>query len=459
MIQNLLGKLGFGRKKKESEPAGISIDGNKNVAKQIFLSYSSEDKSSVEKICNLLESRGITCWMAPRDVRAGEDYGEQIIKAIESTKIKVLVLSTNSNTSKFVKNEVERAFSKGKTVITFKIHEVEPSRALELFTAGTHWIDAWNPPLESKVKVLSDTIMEYIGVNEIGGRTNKESNPQIQSSLSFQPAPNANPAVKTPAPAPTPAITAAQKSTPAVSSAPAVTLPSGEKTFTNSIGMEFVLIPAGEFDMGSQKSEKDRRDAEGPVHKVKISKAFYLGKFEVTQKQWREIRGNNPSYFKGDNLPVERVSWNDIQDFIKKLNEKESTNKYRLPSEAEWEYAARAGTTTRYSFGDEESKLGDYAWYSANSVDKPHDVGQKKPNPWGLYDMHGNVFEWVQDKWNNNYDGAPTDGSSWEENGSGRVNRGGGYDLFAGYCRSAVRGGGLPGLRHSVLGFRLLRIS
>ncbi len=116
-----------------------------------------------------------------------------------------------------------------------------------------------------------------------------------------------------------------------------------------------------------------------------------MGKYEVTQKQWHEVMGTNPSTFKGDDLPVESVSWNDVQKFIKKLNKKENTNKYRLPSEAEWEYAARAGTTTRYSFGDDARKLRNYAWYYANSNFETHPVGEKKPNTWGLYDMHGNV--------------------------------------------------------------------
>ena len=230
-------------------------------------------------------------------------------------------------------------------------------------------------------------------------------------------------------------------------------------TCTNSIGMEFVRIPAGEFEMGSPSDEEGRRDWwEGPVHHVNIEKAFYMGRYEVTQKQWRAIMGDNPSYFVGDDLPVEQVSWDDVQEFIKKLNEKEGTNKYRLPSEAEWEYACRAGTTTRYSFGDDESKLGDYAWYYKNSSGKTHPVGQKEPNLWGLYDMHGNVWEWVQDKWHSDYNGAPADGSAWERgDGADRVIRGGGWYCIAGCCRSANRGDIDRGDRSSGLGFRILK--
>jgi uncharacterized repeat protein (TIGR02543 family) len=230
-------------------------------------------------------------------------------------------------------------------------------------------------------------------------------------------------------------------------------------TSTNTLGMEFVLIPAGKFEMGSPSGEEGRDSDEGPVHHVNIKKAFYMGGYEVTQKQWHEIMGDNPSYFEGDNLPVEQVFWDDVQEFIKKLNEKEGTDKYRLPSEAEWEYACRAGTTTRYSFGDDESKLGDYAWYDDNSGGKTHPVGQKKANPWGLYDMHGNVGEWVQDCWHDSYSGAPTDGRAWVvacEYGA-KVYRGGSWGSDARGCRSARRVCCGPRICGSILSFRLLK--
>lgn len=223
------------------------------------------------------------------------------------------------------------------------------------------------------------------------------------------------------------------------------------------MNMEFALIPAGEFMMGSPDDEVDIYHTECPQHKVTIKNPFYLGKYPITQKEWIAVMGNNPSSFKGDDLPVESVSWDDVQEFIKKLNKMEGTDKYCLPSEAEWEYACRAGTTTRYSF-DDESKLNEYAWYGNNSGSETHPVGKKVPNSWGLYDMHGNVWEWVEDKWHEGYNGAPIDGSAWEdENSSDHVLRGGGWYGGARYCRSASRDGLGAGYHSDFVGFRLLK--
>ena len=155
-------------------------------------------------------------------------------------------------------------------------------------------------------------------------------------------------------------------------------------------------------------------------------------------------------------MPVENVSWDDVQEFIKKLNK--GADNYRLPSDTEWEYACRARTNTKYSFGDEESELENYGWYNENSGSKTYPVGQKKPNPWGLYDMHGNVWEWVQDRWHDNYKDAPSNGSAWEDgNSSSRIIRGGSWHGNARHCRSADRHRYEPAIRSSSIGFRLLR--
>lgn len=221
--------------------------------------------------------------------------------------------------------------------------------------------------------------------------------------------------------------------------------PPEQKTFNNSIGMEFVQIPAGTFNMGKPLELGTKNNDDVPSHFVNISKTFYMSKYEVTQKQWNDIMGNNPSFFRGDNLPVEQVSWNDVQEFVEKLNEKEGTNKYRLPSEAEWEWAS-------YSI----QKLDEFAWYSENSDGKTHPVGQKKPNSKGLYDMIGNVWEWVQDSWHKSYFGAPSDGSVWDGNSSFRVVRGCSWKNFDDRCYSGKRGYENIETRNNYIGFRLV---
>jgi formylglycine-generating enzyme required for sulfatase activity len=228
-----------------------------------------------------------------------------------------------------------------------------------------------------------------------------------------------------------------------------------EKTYTNSIGMEFVLSPAGEFMMGAGANDIGAKDDEKPQHKVTISKDFYLGKCEVTQEQWTKVMGSNPSNFKGRTNPVEQVSWDDVQEFIRRLNQKEGHKRYRLPTEAEWEYAARAGSTTIYSFGDDDGQLGDYAWYEDNA-DDTHPVGKKKPNFFGLYDMHGNVYEWVHDWYSENYySESPSSDPTGPTSGSDRVLRGGSWRNLARGARSASRYSSLPGSRGNLLGFRL----
>ena len=162
--------------------------------------------------------------------------------------------------------------------------------------------------------------------------------------------------------------------------------------------LDFVKIPAGEFTMGCSDGDIDCNDNERPAHRVAITKAFELGKYEVTQAQWQAVMGSNPSTMKGDDRPVESVSKGDVQEFLAKLNQRADGNRYRLPTEAEWEYAARAGTKESYA-----GRLDEIAWYDGNSEDETHPVGKKKPNAWGLYDMQGNVREYVSDIYGANY--------------------------------------------------------
>jgi formylglycine-generating enzyme required for sulfatase activity len=227
------------------------------------------------------------------------------------------------------------------------------------------------------------------------------------------------------------------------------------------VKLEMVLIPAGQFLMGSSDSDKDARGAEKPQHQVRITKPFYLGKYEVQQEQWEAVMGNNPSTFKGAKNPVEQVSWDDCQKFLDKLNAMtaEQEGKFVLPTGAEWEYACRGGSTTRFSYGDATRSLGEYAWYKDNSEQKTHPVGKKKPNAWGLYDMHGNVWEWCHDLYDEKYyANAATDDPQGPSSGSRRVLRGGSWRIAAGICRSAGCDSGVPGYRDTGLGFRVARV-
>ena len=220
--------------------------------------------------------------------------------------------------------------------------------------------------------------------------------------------------------------------------------------------MEFMRIPAGEFRMGSTSAEAF--ETEQPVTRVRISRAFDLGKYEVTQAQWQAVMGTNPSHFAGcERCPVERVSWYEVHGFIGRLNVGEEEMRYRLPTEAEWEYAARAGTIAdRYS-----ENLDEIAWFAENSGGRTHPVGQKVPNQFGLHDMLGNVWEWVED-WYGAYPGGTVMDPRGPSTGPGRLIRGGAWRYDAKRCRASGRSDGQPdvhlGYRGHTVGFRVLRI-
>ena len=214
-------------------------------------------------------------------------------------------------------------------------------------------------------------------------------------------------------------------------------------------GMEFIYIPSGCFNMGTENGF----DFESPVHNVCID-AFYMGKFEVTQKQWSNFIPNNLSKFTGKSHPVERVSWKDAKNYILELNSAENTKKYRLPYEAEWEYAARGGTTTQFYWG--ENIDDNYVWYFGTSNYKTHPVGLKKPNPFGLYDILGNVWEWVEDWFANDfYAKSPIQNPKGPETGKFKVKRGGSQANLISHIKSHTRYRAHPDKRHYINGFRI----
>ena len=379
--------------------------GEYEMSEEIFLSYDKSDRKKVRILAEALAKQGHSIWW-DRDIHGGKRYAKVIKNKLNNAQCVIVLWSKHSVESDWVLDEAGLAKDK---LIPILIDKVD----IPLGFGQIHTLDFidWQGILPHPTfNLLLDSVVEIMGPPATG-------NTEFQKTSSEE------------------------------------RWKEQKEMLTNSIGTKFALIPAGEFIMGSEDFDWSK-----PVHTVKIRTPFYLGIYPVTQREWNAIMGNNPSKFNGNDLPVESVSWNEVQDFIKKLNEKEGANKYRLPSEAEWEYATRAGTTTRCFFGDDDAKLGEYAWYTEKSVGTTHPVGNKKANPWGLYDVHGNVWDWVQDEWHDNYKGAPTDGSAWEDgSGANRVYRGGTWCGIARNCWSANRDRVSQGFRFRFLGFRLLQ--
>ncbi|MDR1166199.1 MAG: formylglycine-generating enzyme family protein [Deltaproteobacteria bacterium] len=231
--------------------------------------------------------------------------------------------------------------------------------------------------------------------------------------------------------------------------------PAASDEITNGVGVKFTLISPGTFMMGSVLSVARGYGDETPQRRGAISRPFYMGVYEGARAEWtRVMDGANPSVFKGQTLPVENASWDGAISFVRKLNQKEGTEKYRLPTEAEWQYAARAGTTSAYFFGDDVGSLVTYAWFNGDSGGGTRPVGEKSPNPWGLYDIYGNVREWVQDFYGDYAGAAATDPRGPSE-GSDRVGRGCGWGNAAANRRSANRYRDAPDVRGGSLGPRV----
>ena len=310
----------------------------------IFISYSSEDRSKAKDIAEALKQQGFSVWW-DRSILPGETFDTAIEKALDAAKCVIVLWSKTSVSKEWVRTEASEGKQRG-ILIPVLIDDVKMPLAFRLMQAAD--LRDWggklpHPGFDNLLEAVAGILGRPLAVQQDQWMKLEKLASKVYGSIKE---------------------------------------PEKIAKQDNSIGLKFTLIPAGEFYMGSEEYDEEKH-----VHKVRINNPFYLGTYPVTQREWKAVMRRNPSDFKGDDLPVEVVSWDNVQKFIKKLNEKEGTGKYRLPSEAEWEYACRAGTTTRYLFGDDESELGDYAWYGENSDGKTHPVGQKEHNPWGLYDI------------------------------------------------------------------------
>jgi formylglycine-generating enzyme required for sulfatase activity len=380
---------------------------------QIFISYAREDYRVVRKIYDRLKAAGYKPWMDKVDLLAGAAFDKAIPKVLRESDLFIVCLSPHSVTKRsFIQREINLALD---------IFEEKLGDDLYIF------------PVRLDECVAPERIAKF-NRTDLFGDDHEEEWEKLLRSLQYQaerlgqglaPTVKENPAPKPSQPEP-------------------VSLPKPYIENLNGVPLELIHIPAGKFTMGSDKYENEK-----PPHEVSVP-GFYIGKFQITQKQWQAVMGKNPSHFKGDDLPVEKVSWHDAQEFCEKL--RAMTGKaFRLSSEAEWEYACRAGTT-----GDYAGNLDAMAWYDENSDSKTHPVGQKKPNAFGLYDMHGNVWEWCEDVWHDDYNDAPKDGSAWMDGGEQilRVLRGGSCNYFARDCRAAYRFDNSPDDHFDHIGFR-----
>lgn len=390
---------------------------------RIFLCHAKEDTTQVREVYQQLKAiEGFEPWLDEEDLLPGQDWDREIRRALHASDFILIVLSRNSVEKR---SSVQREMKMALVVLQ------------ELPEGTIHTI-----PVRLDDCDVPEQFQRYQYADLFDPRGFERLVRSIQAGLAQRPQTTAEPPPVPSGPQ--------RRETPPVERVPTAPV-ALESSFTNSIGMEFVLIPAGSFTMGSPDSDAEAFDREKSAHVVTISQPFYLGKYPVTQAQWEAAMGDNPSKFTGDpNRPVEQVRWDALQGFMQKLSEQESGRDYRLPTEAQWEYACRAGTETPRYHEDVEA----IAWYNKNSNRQTHPVGQKLPNVWGLYDMLGNVYEWCHDESRDYTDEAAIDPMGPTDAGAVRVIRGGSWVISTRLVRAAYRYWAHPGDRLDALGFR-----
>jgi formylglycine-generating enzyme required for sulfatase activity len=448
----------------------------------LFIAHSSQDESVARRMLECLESDGIKCWIAPRDITLGVQWAEAILDAIEGASGMLLVFSAKANESPQVLREIERAVDRRVPIYPVKIEDVKPSRAMEYYLSSHQWKEVDPGQLEERMEELIPTIKSHLGLAEgpaIGEDRLEGWGPadpgEIHRRRRRRWVPGAAVAAAAAAaaallfglgvlpPGEEAPVQSAADTT--ASEEPSDTLPDAAGPSAGDLfegplpGMVFAHVPAGSFTMGASDSGPPADSDELPAHRVEVD-AFEMMTTEVTQEMWVEVMGENPSFNPGEGLPVESVSWSDCRSFADSLNELDPERGYRLPTEAEWEYACRAGTDSPYFWGADTSSavMDGYCWYSANSGGRTHPVALKSPNPWGLRDMAGNVLEWCTDAYHPSHRGAPGDGSARPPVAdSSRVVKGGSARNSPAGCRCAARSPYPPDGESPGIGFRLVR--
>jgi formylglycine-generating enzyme required for sulfatase activity len=416
----------------------------------IFVAHSSVDQDTAQQMLQFLEARGIRCWIAPRDIPLGQQWAEAILDAIEEASAMLLVFSANSNDSPQVLREVERAVSMRVPIYPVKIEDVEPCRAMEYYLSSHQWKEVFKGDVEEKLTHLVPTIVKHLGIDTPEARQalsealargeeidrkppvegaslddERASRPRRKKWLFGIPVVVALAVLaaillpergeRGPQHEGVPPDTSAMTDTvPEVvpDSLEAMSREAGDLSAGPVPGMTFSYIPSGSFLMGSPDTEPGRDTDEGPQVEIEIGSPFEIMTTEVRQETWLSVTGENPSFNNSEGCPVENVSWDECQDFLDALNELDPDHTYRLPSEAEWEYACRASSSSSYYWGEDttESVMSGFCWYETNSGGNTHPVGLKAPNDWQLHDMVGNVLEWCQDFYSPDLEAVPPGG-------------------------------------------------
>ena len=410
------------------------------MAARLFISYASEDASIADGIRSGLEQAGVACWIAPRDIEPGTSFPAAITAAIESCSAQVLLLTAQSNASRHVLSEVELAFNAGKPIIAVLVGKVTPSADLQYFISTTHWFDAdatFDDADLARLKTDIEKLLagERVRLDQQNSRRRRRTTliataaaavvlialivAAMRWSRATQPAatlPAATPSAVQPS---SPASTTAPPSATAGATPTPTPLPTpGVRSKVNAAdGQVYVWIPPGSFAMGCSSGDGDCDPDELPVHTVRIRRGFWLGQAEVTNAQWAKKMKPTPKLDRAGtgNHPVVSMERTEAKQYCAAIGG-------RLPTEAEWEYAARAGSRERFY-----DTLSEIAWFEDDSGDSPHPVGQKAPNAYGLYDMLGNVSEWVLDRYYNKYDDTTTEIEEPIPPNSSAVTRGGAW--------------------------------
>ena len=387
--------------------------------REVFISYKSgcNDATIAEELYQRLVAAGITCWMAPKDIPFGSDYDDCIVEAIETCKVMLVVFSHDTLKSRYVYEEVRIAYDKERDIIRFKLDDTQLKGKWNLRLGAKQWIEV-SDDYQKSIPELIAALHKKLG---------KIDDSRVTQNIFID--------------APT------EPNTIPVT-------PDVLNYTVNGVSFKMIRVEGGAFMMGATPEQgDDARDDEKPPHQVTLS-TYHIGETQVTQELWQAVMGSNPSRFKGDmHRPVDSVSWEDCQKFITRLN-KVTRRRFRLPTEAEWEFAARGGNKSKgYKYAG-SNNLDEVAWYAYNTSKETQPVGRTKGNELGLYDMSGNVWEWCQD-WYGQYSSKPQSNPKSSSSGYYRVSRGGSWGNSATHCRVAYRFLNTPSGTESSLGLRL----